>query len=112
MLVYGGETTVTVKKPGKGGRNQELTLAALSFIKENEIILALNTDGWDNSDHAGALCDIITKEKVVDNNIIPKKFLDDNLSYDFFEITRDYLETGYTGSNVSDLIIALKNNGQ
>lgn len=109
VLLYGGETTVTIRNPiGKGGRNQELALSALSFIEEDELLMSFNTDGRDNGDHAGAFVDIETKKKIGDMNLNPKEFLDNNNSYEFFEKTGDYLETDYTGSNISDLIVAIK----
>jgi len=107
-LIYGGETTVIVKKPGKGGRNQELVLSALRFIREGQIIAAVNTDGRDNTDFAGALGDRQTLLKAHKLNLAPERFLVDNESYDFFEKTGDYIKTGPTGANVSDFIVALK----
>ena len=116
-LLYGGETTVTVKNGGnngstggKGGRNQELALSAMNFLGAGEVVLSLNTDGWDNTNYAGALCDLMTKERAAKLNVNPKDFLREHRSYDFFEKIGDYVETGYTGSNISDLIIAIKNN--
>ncbi len=108
VLLYGGETTVTVTVPGKGGRNQELALAALSAIQSGEVIAAVASDGRDNTDFSGALCDIITRNKALEQKIDPNAYLDRNQSYAFFEAVGDYLSTGSTGSNVSDLIIALK----
>ncbi|MEX1013665.1 MAG: DUF4147 domain-containing protein [Candidatus Paceibacterota bacterium] len=108
VLLYAGETTVTIKGNGLGGRNQELVLGAFPYIIEKEIIMSFASDGYDNSDHAGALCDYLTKEKAEEININFNKYLQNNDSYIFFEITGDYLETGNTGSNVSDLIIAAK----
>ncbi|MEK7630185.1 MAG: DUF4147 domain-containing protein [Patescibacteria group bacterium] len=107
VLLYGGETTVTLKNKGKGGRNQELALSALRSINEKQIIIALASDGKDNSGHAGALVDTLTKKKSEKLKLSPEKFLEKNNSYDFFTKVGDYLETGDTGSNVSDLIIAL-----
>lgn len=107
VLLYGGETTVKVEGEGRGGRNQELALSALRFIKENQLIISAASDGWDNTDHAGAVCDIITKEKAEKNNLNAEKFLKDNNSYEFFKKTGDYLKTGNTGSNVADIIIAI-----
>ena len=108
VLLYGGETTVTVKGHGKGGRNMELVLSALKGIRDGQIIMAIATDGVDNTEFAGAICDILTKEKAKAEGLDPKKFLQNNDSYHFFEKTGDYIITGKTGSNVSDLIIAIK----
>jgi len=107
-LVYGGETTVCVKGDGKGGRNQELILGALPKIGNGEIILSMNSDGRDNTDFAGALCDTITKEKAAKLGLNSEDFLKNNNSYAFFEKVGDYILTGDTGSNVSDLIVAIK----
>lgn len=109
VLLYGGETTVTFKKPrGKGGRNQELALSGLRFIKDDEAIAALASDGEDNTDMAGAICDKITREKAKENGLEPGKYIKEHGSYDFFAALGDQIFTGKTGSNVSDLIIALK----
>jgi len=107
VLLYGGETTVKVRGRGKGGRNQELALSALKYIKNNQIICSVASDGKDNSSHAGAICDTITKEKAEKKGLNIEKYLKDNNSYAFFEETGDYLETGDTGSNVSDIIVAI-----
>ena len=109
VYLYGGETTVTIRGPGKGGRNQELALGALSHLLAGECILSFASDGMDNnSDHAGALCDIITSERARAVGLDPLVALDQNDSYSFFASVGDYLGTGYTGANISDLIIALK----
>ncbi len=107
-LLYGGEPTVTVKKKGKGGRELELALSALPRLREGELIIPFASDGRDNSDFAGALCDIMTMQKASAMGLDPNRYLEDNQSYRFFEQVADYLMTGRTGSNVSDLIIALK----
>lgn len=108
VLLYGGESTVTIRGKGRGGRNQELALAALRALKNEEIILALASDGKDNSDHAGALCDIITWQKAQHLGLDLGVFLDNNDAYNFFAQVGDYLSTGDTGANVSDLVLALK----
>jgi len=107
VLLYGGESTVTVKGRGKGGRNQELALAALKYLSDNQLILALASDGRDNSDYAGAVCDKITRERATELGLDSQKFLDENDSGNFFGKVGDYLITVETGSNVSDLIIAI-----
>ncbi len=108
VFLYGGETTVTIKGKGKGGRNQELALSTLSKIGNEELIISFASDGRDNTGFAGAISDIITKKKAEKFNINPQKFLEDNDSYNFFKKTGDYIETGITGSNVSDLVVAMK----
>lgn len=109
VLLYGGETTVKIKGKGKGGRNQELSLSGLRYIKDNQILISVASDGRDNSDNAGSICDIITKEKAKKHNLDIEKYLKDNNSYEFFAKTGDYLKTGDTGSNVADIIVAISN---
>ncbi len=106
--LYGGETTVTIKGNGRGGRNQELALSALPHIGADAVILALASDGRDNGNYGGALCDIIIKEKADTIGLKAEEYLVQNDSSGFFEKTGGLLMTGDTGSNVSDLIIALK----
>jgi len=108
VLLYGGETTVTLKGHGEGGRNMEFALSCLQSIADGEVILAIASDGRDNSEVAGAICDIITKEKAAKRNLDAQKFLEENNELPFFRETGDFLMTGDTGSNVSDLLIAMK----
>lgn len=108
VLLYGGESTVNIKGKGKGGRNQELALGALRALRGQGVILAFASDGRDNSNHAGALCDIITWGKTQHLGLNPQVFLDNNDAYNFFAQVGDYLITGDTGANVSDLVLALK----
>ena len=110
VLLYGGETTVKIKGMGKGGRNQELSLSGLRYIKDNQLLISVASDGRDNSENAGGICDIITKEMAKKHNLDIEKYLKENNSYDFFAKTGDYLKTGDTGSNVSDIIIAINTN--
>lgn len=115
-LLYAGESTVTLGEPHreggqvprKGGRNQELALAALADLHDGEIVLPFASDGHDNSDHAGAIADTLTREHANAQELSAENNLAAHTSYTFFTATGDFLETGYTGSNVSDLIIALK----
>ncbi|MBI5742807.1 MAG: DUF4147 domain-containing protein [Candidatus Niyogibacteria bacterium] len=108
ILLYGGETTVTVRGAGKGGRNLELALAALSALGEKEMLVALASDGRDNTDLAGAIADTVTKREVTELGLDPVSFLADNSSFDFWNKTRSYLLTGHTGSNVADLSFVIK----
>lgn len=108
-LLYAGESTVTLgTHAGKGGRNQEMALAALRDIRDGELILPFASDGRDNTDHAGAIVDETTRAHAHAQNVLIEEYLDSHRAYDFFTATGDALVTGYTGSNVSDLIIALK----
>ncbi|MBI5405752.1 DUF4147 domain-containing protein [Candidatus Kaiserbacteria bacterium] len=108
-LLYAGESTVTISaSAGNGGRNQELALAALPELHTDELVLSFASDGHDNTDHAGAIADVNSFAHAQEKNLSPTEFLDEHRSYDFFLKTGDALLTGYTGSNVSDLIIAMK----
>lgn len=108
VLLWGGETTVTVRGHGKGGRNMELSLAALPEVRDDEILLSLASDGRDHGPFAGAICDKITKEAIERAGLDAGAFLDNNDEYGLFEKVGHYLMTGDTGSNVSDLVITLK----
>ena len=109
VLIYGGETTVNVKnKNGKGGRNMELALSALNRLKENTLVFSLASDGRDDTELAGAICDKITSLKAEKLKLKTLKYLAENNSYPFFKKVGDYIVTGPTSSNVSDLVIAIK----
>ena len=106
-LLFGGETTVEVKGGGIGGRNQEVALSALSDLKDGVVLISAASDGWDNSDVAGAIVDKGTLEKanLVSKN--PEDYLSKNNSYNFFKQVGGAISTGRLGSNVSDLFILI-----
>jgi glycerate-2-kinase len=108
VLLYGGETTVTVMVGGRGGRNRELVLAGLTAMKNNEGLVALASDGRDNGEHAGAIADAETIRRAARLKLDAGWYLDQNQSAKFFEKSGDYIMTGDTGSNVSDLVIGIK----
>jgi len=108
VLLWGGETTVTMRGGGQGGRNLTVAATALDFVREGEEILSLASDGHDHGAYAGAICDIITKKAATNVSAGLKKYLAENNTYPLFEKVGNYLVTGVTGSNVSDLIVALK----
>ena len=105
LLLSGGETTVTVKGNGKGGRNTEFILSMAIHLKEANGITALSidTDGIDGvEDNAGAFISNVTLRKARSQNIIPQKFLDNNDSYSFFQKIDDLIFTNPTLTNVND----------
>ena len=106
--LWGGETTVTVHESGTGGRNQELVIGALATIPDDALLIAVASDGRDNTDIGGALCDKIVRGKASELGLNPQQALDENQSYRFWKTLGEYLDIGETGSNVSDLIIAIK----
>jgi len=109
-LLFGGETTVTIRGQGKGGRNQELALAALAEIGEQDNILLLSggTDGIDgNSPAAGAIADSGFFLKGEKQGLSIDEFLADNNSYTYFQKTGGLLQPGSTGTNVMDITLII-----
>ncbi|RLI16451.1 glycerate kinase [Candidatus Bathyarchaeota archaeon] len=109
-IVAGGETTVTVKGKGLGGRNQEIALsAALKLEGMNGVVLAsLSTDGVDGpTDAAGAIVDGKTLERAANKGLNPEEFLAENNSYNFFSELGDLIFTGPTGTNVNDVSVII-----
>lgn len=109
-LILGGETTVTVKGNGKGGRNQELVLSIVLNCKDvkNFVFASIGSDGIDGyTDAAGAIADNFSLEDAVNSGLKPEEFLENNDSYNFFKQTRDLIFTGPTGTNVNDFTVAL-----
>ncbi len=107
VQINAGETTVKITGNGKGGRNQEVALSALSNLQPESVFISAASDGIDNSDVAGAICDKETKANVKKLYLDPDQFILDNNSYNFFAKVGGQIITGATGSNVSDLYILL-----
>ena len=106
FMIAGGETTVTLKGSGKGGRNLELALAAVPLIAglKDVMLVTLATDGEDGpTDAAGAVVTGETASKARELGLDPEKYLNNNDSYHFFEELGDLLKPGPTGTNVNDL---------
>jgi glycerate-2-kinase len=105
VFISGGETTVTIKGDGRGGRNQELVLGAVRSIAEGDIVLAsFATDGVDGkSDAAGAIIDGFTLSRGKQKDLDPNDFLKENNSYEFFKNLDDLFMTGPSGTNVMDI---------
>ena len=109
-LIWGGETTVKVKGNGKGGRSQEVALAAAEKISGsgNIVILSAGSDGTDGpTDAAGGIVDGLTWGKIRSVSYDPVEMLENNDSYNALELAGALLKTGPTGTNVNDLVIAL-----
>jgi glycerate 2-kinase len=107
-LVGAGESTVTLDADhGEGGRNQEMALAALAGIKDNQILLALTSDGSDFTDAAGAIADSRIADQAGLLGLSAEKFLARHDSFNFFNQVNGLLQTGGTGSNISDFFVAL-----
>jgi hydroxypyruvate reductase len=109
-LISGGETTVTVKGNGLGGRNQEFALAGALEINglEKVVLLSGGTDGTDGpTDASGALADYTTVSRARSMGLDPKAYLENNDAYPFFQRLGDLLITGPTHTNVMDVRILL-----
>jgi glycerate 2-kinase len=118
-LIAGGETTVTIrskgnpasKERGKGGRNQELALAAVPALAglENALLISLATDGEDGpTDAAGAVVNGETLQRAEELNLTVADYLSRNDAYPFFERLGDLLKTEPTGTNVNDLMFLVR----
>jgi hydroxypyruvate reductase len=109
-VVAGGESTVAVRGPGTGGRNQEAALAAALAIagQPNLVIATLATDGVDGpTDAAGA---VVTGETIARARALgldPHRHLNDNDAYPFFAALGALTLTGPTGTNVNDVLYGL-----
>jgi len=123
-LVWGGETTVTIRGEGKGGRNQELALAAALALDgwSGVLVMALATDGTDGpTDAAGAVVSGETVARARALGLAPRAALEANDSYPFFDALGKappfsspphsqgggLIRTGPTGTNVNDLLFVL-----
>ncbi len=109
-VISGGETTVTLRGNGLGGRNQEFVLAAAIDLADvpDAVILSAGTDGTDGpTDAAGAVGDGETIRRAAKLALQPQIFLNNNDSYRFFEKLGDLLITGPTNTNVMDLRLML-----
>lgn len=110
-IISGGETTVTIRGNGLGGRNQEFCLSAaidLAGIAPRVVILSGGTDGNDGpTPAAGAIVDPLTVSRGTEEGISALEYLMNNDSYHYFEKTGELLITGPTNTNVMDVRILL-----
>ena len=109
-LISGGETTVTLRGDGLGGRNQEFVLAAAMDLAglANIVVLSGGTDGTDGpTDAAGAIADGQTISRAGELGLDAAKLLANNDSYHFFEPLGDLVKTGPTNTNVMDVRLVL-----
>jgi glycerate 2-kinase len=111
-VMWGGESTVTLpSRPGRGGRNSHLALAAARQLRPDEslTILAVGTDGTDGpTNDAGAIIDAGTVERAELGGVdIERAWLEFD-SGSALEASGDLVHTGPTGTNVGDLLIGIK----
>lgn len=109
-LIAGGETTVTIKGDGKGGRNQELALAAVNELKglDDIMLISLATDGEDGpTDAAGAVVTGESAWRADAFGLDATDHLSRNDAYHFFDGLGDLIRTGPSGTNVNDLVFLI-----
>jgi hydroxypyruvate reductase len=113
-VIAGGETTVTLKGDGLGGRNQEMALSLLNNLgrspknAERIFFLSAGTDGNDGpTDAAGAFASLEIYNKGKQLGLDPEKYITASDSYHYFEKTGGLLKTGPTGTNVCDIQLLL-----
>ena len=105
VIISGGETTVTVKGDGRGGRNAEFLLSLAIALNDQPGIYAIacDTDGIDGSeDNAGALYAPDSISRAESQGIRPRKMLENNDGYGFFSALNDLIVTGPSRTNVND----------
>ena len=110
-ILAGGETTVTVRGPGRGGRNQELALAAALALEDAPgiALLAAGSDGSDGpTDAAGAFADGSTVARGRALGLDAEQALLENDSYAFFAAEGGTFRTGPTRTNVMDLVFLVR----
>jgi len=110
-VISGGETTVTIRGQGLGGRNQEFCLAAaldLTALPSRVVVLSGGTDGNDGpTSAAGAIVDSHTVQRGIQAGVKAAEYLRNNDSFRFFEKTGELLVTGPTKTNVMDVRLVL-----
>lgn len=107
-VIAAGETTVTIRGKGKGGRNEELALGALRHLTGSATVISCASDGHDNNEAAGAIADAHLLKEARRLGLDPRVYLSDNDSFAFMEKAGGLITTGNTGINVSDLMLSLR----
>ncbi|MCL1992104.1 MAG: glycerate kinase [Spirochaetes bacterium] len=109
-VILGGETVVNVRGKGKGGRNQELVLAAADGIAglENLLVFSVGSDGTDGpTDAAGGIVDGSTAARLREKGLKIQDIIDASDSYAGLEAAGGLIKTGPTGTNVNDVSVIL-----
>jgi hydroxypyruvate reductase len=113
VVIIGSETTVTVRHPGKGGRNSELVAAAMKQLQDHPglVVASLATDGIDGpTEYAGAIVDETSYSRAQQLRHSPEGALARNATYFLLQALEDHILTGPTHTNVRDVtvIVAVK----
>ncbi|MDR2485173.1 MAG: glycerate kinase [Treponema sp.] len=109
-VIFGGETVVHLKGKGKGGRNQELALAAAEGIAlmDKTVVFSAGSDGTDGpTDAAGGIVDGRTVRRLKEKGLKIPDILDNNDAYYGLEAVNGLIKTGPTGTNVNDIAVIL-----
>jgi glycerate-2-kinase len=109
-VVAGGETVVTVRGSGVGGRNQELALALAVNLRDVDgfVAASMGTDGIDGpTDAAGAVVTDDTLRRAAEKGLNPEEYLENNDSHTFFKRVGGLIYTGPTGTNVGDITVII-----
>lgn len=109
-LILGGETVVTLRGAGMGGRNQEMALSVALGIAgmKNVVFFSFGSDGTDGpTEAAGGIVDGTTVSRIRGKGFAPEQLLDENDSYHALKCAGDLIVTGPTGTNVNDVAVLL-----
>ncbi len=113
-LIAAGESTITIRGKGKGGRNQESVLGAVAraynvgLSLAGTLVASVASDGRDYTPVAGALADTETIKRMLEKNIDPSPYLSRNDAYTFFKKIGDHIHIQKKHFNVADLMLVLK----
>lgn len=108
LILASGETTLDLKGKGQGGRNQELVMVSVPKLKEGIAVVSFATDGVDGRTGipvAGGIASFSTKMRSEALKLDINKFLATNSSYDYLRRVGELIKTGFTGTNVGDVIL-------
>ncbi len=108
IILAGGETTLTLKGTGAGGRNQELTMLASKNMPVGAVLASYNTDGVDGKspeEIAGGICDEWTFARAAEKGISTEQLMANNDSYEYLKRVGETVKTGKTGTNVGDIVM-------
>lgn len=105
-LVFGGESSVRVTGRGKGGRSQEMVLRAAAKLPEGALVACMGTDGIDGNTRAAGAIHV----GPVADSVLAASCISQNDSYAYFARRGGLIKTGYTGTNLLDIGVALAGN--
>lgn len=104
VMLSGGEVSfIVADTSGKGGRNLHSTAKMLPLLQDGHLFASIASDGWDNSDFAGAIADDETKKAISEQKLDVQDFINRFDGYTLFEKANQAMKTGALESNVADL---------